>query len=121
MAGAETIEHKALQAVVAHYNRLSATLAENPEQYRPMFAAHPLGGGVEPLFWCLGFGLATKFAPRAWKKVTDPHQPGHLLFEPIYAATATSHTTPDTLLGDIAKAVLAIRDYFMPARVRSSR
>jgi uncharacterized protein len=32
---AETTEHRAVQAIVAEYNRISASLAETPKDHRP--------------------------------------------------------------------------------------
>jgi uncharacterized protein len=120
MAASETTEHAAIQAVVAHHNRLSMTLSEQPKLYRPMFKPHR-DGGHDPLFWWLGFAAGIQLAPRPWKKVTDPRQPGRALFEPIYDAPSGSGPVPDSTVVAVAKAVIAIREYFMPQRVRSSR
>ncbi|MEI7607525.1 MAG: hypothetical protein WCJ64_09080 [Rhodospirillaceae bacterium] len=40
-------------------------------------------GGIDLLDWGLGFISGIELAPRPWKKVTDPRQPGRALFEPI--------------------------------------
>jgi uncharacterized protein len=120
LADAETPEHAAIQAVVAHHNRLSKTLFDHPQLYRPMFKPHR-EGGVDPLFWWLGFAAGISLAARAWKKVTDPRQPGRALFEPIYDLPSSRGPAPDGATERVAKAVIDIREYFMPQRVRSSR
>jgi uncharacterized protein len=120
MAAAETTEHAAIQAVVAHYNRVSMTLSEQPKLYQPMFKPHR-DGGYDPLFWWLGFTAGINLAPRLWKKITDPRQPGRALFEPIYDATSGAGPIPDSIVVVVANAVIAIREYFMPQRAKSSR
>ena len=91
MAEADTAEHAAIQAVVAHHNRLSTTLSEQPKLYRPKFRPHR-DGGYDPLFWWLGFAAGIQLAPRPWKKITDPRQPGRALFEPVYSAQSRHRT-----------------------------
>ena len=120
MAEADTAEHAAIQTVVAHHNRLSTTLSEHPKLYRPKLRPHR-DGGYDPLFWRLGFTAGIQLAPRPWKKVTDPSQLGRALFEPIYSALSGSGPVPESALIPVAEAVVAIREYFMPQRVKSSR
>jgi uncharacterized protein len=120
MAAADTAEHAAIQTVVAHHNRLSTTLSEQPKLYRPKFRPHR-DGGYDPLFWWLGFIAGIQLAQRPWKKVTDPSQLGRALFEPIYSALSGSGPVPESTVVPVAEAVVAIREYFMPQRVKSSR
>jgi uncharacterized protein len=120
MATADTIEHAAIQAVVEHHNRLAKELSEQPELYRPMFRPHR-NGGHDPLFWWLGFAVGVQWAPRLWKKVTGPGQPGRALFEPIYDAPSGGRPVPDSTVSAVAKAVIEIRGYFMPQRVKAHR
>jgi hypothetical protein len=59
-------EHLALQAVVHHHNRLSATFSDQPDRYRPMFKPHREVGLAPPPWW-LGFTAGIELAPRFWK------------------------------------------------------
>jgi len=120
LAEADTREHLALQAVVHHHNRLSATFSDQPDRYRPMFRPHR-DGGLDPLYWWLGFAAAIELAPRAWKKVTDPRQPGRALFDPIYTATSGNGSVPGGTTEVVAKAVLDIRQHFQEQRRKSMR
>jgi uncharacterized protein len=119
MAAAETTERVAVQAIVERHNRLSKTPSKRLKLYRPMFKPHR-DGGYDPLFWCLGFTAGIQLAPRPWKKGTDPRQPGRALIEPIYDAPSEAGPVPDSTVVTVAKAVIAIREYFMPQRVKSS-
>jgi uncharacterized protein len=120
LAKADTRDHLAIQAVVAHYNRLSVTLSDCPDQYRPMFKPHRKGG-VDTLFWWLGFTAGIELDRRNWKRVTDPRQPGRVLFEPIYDAASHSGPSPANAIEVVAGAVLEIRSHFLQRRHRSMR
>jgi uncharacterized protein len=120
LAEADTGDHLAVQAVVAHYNRLSVTLSDHADQYRPMFKPHRKGG-VDTLFWWLGFTAGIELDRRSWKKVTDPRQPGRVLFEPIYDAASHSGPSPASAIEVVAGAVLEIRSHFLQRRHRSMR
>jgi uncharacterized protein len=120
LAKADTRDHLAIQAVVAHYNRLSVTLSDCPDQYRPMFKPHR-NGGVDTLFWWLGFTAGIGLDRRNWKRVTDSRQPGRVLFEPIYDAASHSGPSPANAIKVVAGAVLEIRSHFLQRRHRSMR
>jgi uncharacterized protein len=120
LAKADTRDHLAIQAVVAHYNRLSVTLSDCPDQYRPMFKPHR-NGGVDTLFWWLGFTAGIELDRRNWKRVTDSRQPGRVLFEPIYDAASHSGPSPANAIEVVASAVLEIRSHFLQRRHRSMR
>jgi uncharacterized protein len=120
LAEADTRDHLAVQAIVAHYNRLSVTLSDCPDQYRPMFKPHR-NGGVDTLFWWLGFTAGIELDRRNWKRVTDPRQPGRVLFEPIYDAASHSGPSPANAIEVVAGAVLEIRSHFLQRRHRSMR
>jgi len=120
MAEADTRDHLAVQAVVHHHNRLSATFADRPDQYRPMVNRHP-DGGLDLLDWGIGFIAGIELAPRPWKTVTDPRQPGRALFEPILTLTVGSHALQQSAVDEVAKAVLAIRQLFQEQRRKSVR
>jgi uncharacterized protein len=120
LAAADTREHLAIHAVADRYNRLSITLSEHPDRYRPMFRPHR-EGGADALYWWLGFTAGIELVPRSWKKITDSRQPGRHLFEPIYSVASRNGPTSDSAVGDVTKAVLAIRQHFLPQRIRSMR
>ncbi|MBP2233487.1 uncharacterized protein J2847_006826, partial [Azospirillum agricola] len=80
LAAEETREHRAIQAVAHHHNRLSETMAQLPYLYRPQLPPHR-NGGLDPMFWSLGFLAAIRLAPRAWKSVTNPDKPEHAAFQ----------------------------------------
>ena len=63
---AQSRDHLTVQAVVAHYNRLSVTLSDHADQYRPMFKPHR-EGGVDTLYWWLGFTAGIELDCRSWK------------------------------------------------------
>lgn len=49
LAAEETREHLAIQAVAHHHNRLSETMAQFPNLYRPQLPPHR-DGGFDPMF-----------------------------------------------------------------------
>ena len=120
IADADTREHLALQAVVHHHNRLSTAFADQPDHYRPMVKPH-CDGGIDLLDWGLGFISGIEFAPRPWKKVTDPRQPGRTLFEPILTLAIGSRALPLSAAEEVARAVLHIRQLFQEPRRKSMR
>ena len=120
MADADTREHLALQAVVHHHNRLSTTFVDQPGHYRPMVKPHRYGG-IDLLDWGLGFISGIELAPRPWKKVTDPRQPGRALVEPILTLAIGSRALPLSAAEEVARAVLHIRQLFQEPRRKSMR
>lgn len=120
LAAADTQAHFAVQAVAEHHNRLSETLSQYPYRYRPRFTSHRLGG-LDPLFWGLGFAAGVALAARAWTTVTDPRKPGHALFAPLDCAVSGPGPIPDRAVPTVAKAVLDLREHFKARRYRSMR
>jgi yecA family protein len=59
-----TREHLAIQAIVAHHNRISTTLSETPDAYRPLFDRDPRLG-IETTWWLVGFARGRDLASRA--------------------------------------------------------
>ena len=78
-------------------------------------------GGINLLDWGLGFISGIELAPRPWKKVTDPRQPGRALFEPILTLTIGSWAVPPSAAEEVARAVLDIRHLFQEQRRKSMR
>lgn len=112
----ETTEHQAVQTIVAEYNRISATLGERPEEYRPRFSH--ITNSHDSFDWHTGFLLATEFAPRLWNPVIRGHAVTGDIIAPIRALCDAKKVTPPAELIQIAGAVIKIRDYFMPRRSR---
>ena len=106
--------------MVHHHNRLSAIFANQPDHYRPMGKPHR-DGGLDLGEWGLGFIVGIELAPRPWKKVTDPRQPGRALFEPILTLTVGSGAVPQSAAEEVARAVLDIRQLFQEQRRKSMR
>ena len=77
-----TPEFAALSAAIVHYNRLSATLSETPQAFKPRFTAKA-GGGVDPRPWCQGFHSAVEFNRKLWKPLLNVNNHLHGLLLPI--------------------------------------
>jgi len=68
----ETTEHRAVQTIVAEYNRISASLAETPKDHRPRFTKID-DQTFDPFAWDLCFLLGTRYAPKLWQPVLGGH------------------------------------------------
>ena len=68
----ETTEHRAVQTIVAEYNRISASLAETPKDHRPRFTKID-DQTFDPFAWDLCFLLGTRYAPKLWQLVLGGH------------------------------------------------
>ncbi len=118
MAPAGTTECAAVQSIAATYNRLSAGLGDFPDIYRPRFVAN--GDGTwDGLEWVAGFFGGANQAPRLWKPMLNGYPETRNLIGPIRGVVRQKSSTED--LRGVAEAVLAIRDFFMPQRVRDAR
>jgi uncharacterized protein len=118
LAPVGTEDCAAVQSIVATYNRLSASMAEFPYLYRPRFLLRD-EGRADGHPWVAGFFAGASHAPRLWKPMLNGLPETGNLIAPIRAAIRWRSTPED--IKDIAKAVLAIRDHFMPLRVRAAR
>jgi hypothetical protein len=76
-----------------------------------MFKPHR-DGGVDTLFWWLGFTAGIELDRRSWKREMDPRQPGRVLFEPIHDAASHSGSSLVSAIEVVAGAVLEIRSHF---------
>ena len=61
----EATEHRAVQTIVAEYNRISASLAETPKDHRPRFTKID-DQSFDPFDWDLCLLLGTRYAPKLW-------------------------------------------------------
>lgn len=120
LAAEETREHLAIQAVVHHHNRLSETMAQFPYLYRPQLPPHR-DGGLDPMFWSLGFLAATRLAPRAWKSVTNPDKPEHAAFQVLDPMLFGTRAIAEADVPAQAKAILDLPEHFKVRRHRSMR
>jgi len=131
--GAEgTKQSTAIMAIVARFNAVSEGLATAPACYAPIFERTDDGTVLaEP--WCMGFLAAMKLRYDAWRALRDLNRIEHGLLLPILL-----HCTDDaghSMLGpvrpgpagelflrtayhDIPIVVPAIREFWMPQRVR---
>lgn len=120
LAAETTREHLAIQAVVDHHNRLSETLSQFPYLYRPRFALHR-AGGLDPMFWSLGFLAGTRLAPRSWKSVTDPDKPEHVPFQALEPVLFGTAAIAEANVPAVARGILDLREHFKARRYKSRR
>ena len=114
-----TREHLAIQAIVAHHNRISTTLSEAPETYRPLFDVYPLLG-LETTYWLIGFTRGRDLAKRAWSVVHDPNSPAYRLDEDLGEALCPM-PPPEDAAERTARAIIGLRTFFQDKRHRSRR
>ena len=127
-----TAQAAAIMGVAARFNTVSDGLATAPEHYAPIFERTD-DGTVLAGPWCTGFLAAMRLRRDAWLPLLDLSRMDHGLLLPILL-----HCTDDAgrpMLGptrpgpagetflrnayhDIPITVPAIRDYWMPQRVR---
>jgi len=119
MALEGTTEALAVQTLVANYNRISTGLAETPEAWRPRFAQRK-DSTFDPFEWSTAFLLATGFAPSLWRPVLRGHAKTGDIIAPIRDTTGVNSRLNDAGVAAVAKAVVAIRSYFMPKRVKAA-
>lgn len=118
MAPEDTVEARALQNLASAYNAISTSLAETPDDWRPGLAPRD-DGTFYPLFWWIGFLAGTDFAPRIWRPVLHGQPETGDIISPIRNMSEPSAVLTQTDILGVAKAVVAIRTYFMPRRVKS--
>lgn len=118
MAPEETAEARALQTLVAAYNTISASLAEAPDAWRPRLTPKD-DGTFDPFFWWTGFLAGTNFAPRIWRPVLHGEPETGDIIAPIRNMSEPRAILDQTGVLGLAKAVVAIRTYFMPRRAKS--
>lgn len=120
MAVEGTEDGLALQALVHHFNRISVTLSDAPDLYRPRFDTDR-SGKPDPLFWELGFYSGIALAKRSWAQVTNPKKPGRPVFDQLYVPLENKKALPPDIDRVVAQAVLGLKEYFMPQRLKGLR
>ncbi|TIO82662.1 MAG: hypothetical protein E5X74_23550 [Mesorhizobium sp.] len=113
-----------LQRIVLAFEAENAELrvyvGETPETWRPRFARRN-DGSFDPFHWSIAFLLATGYATRLWRPVLRGHAATSDIIAPIRDTTGVNSRLDDAGVAAVAKAVVAIRSYFMPQRVRAAR
>lgn len=125
---------KAITAILARFNAISEGLATAPERHAPLF--EKTGEGlIHPHPWCIGFLTAMRLRFDRWKPLLDAAGSGDLLLWPIllYHADASGLSLPEAprgapRIGDVLQTayhhipivIPAIREYWMPDRVREA-
>ena len=71
------------------------------------------------LEWVAGFFAGASQAPRLWKPMLNGYPETRSLIAPIREAVRQKSSDQD--VRRVAEAVIAIRDFFMPQRVRDAR
>lgn len=120
MALEGTTEALAVQTLAANYNRISTGLAETPEIWRPRFAQRE-DATFDAFAWSTAFLLATGFARSLWRPVLRGHAATCDIIAPIRDTTGADSRLDNTGVAAIAKAVVAIRSYFMAKRIKVAR
>ncbi|MDR3489628.1 MAG: YecA family protein, partial [Bradyrhizobium sp.] len=118
-AGEDAPEFRFIQSMVANYNRISACLPDFPALYRPRFEKRS-NGSWDGILWMSGFLGATEFVPRLWNPVIKGHASTGDIIAPI-RSIGDAPAADDTEMRTVAKAVVDIREYFMPRRVKDAK
>lgn len=123
----------AIQAILDRYNDVSLTLADAPERFAPLYWRTE-DGTVIAADWAEGFRDAIYLRPLLWMPLLEAPEHRHLIL-PI-AVHWGDDQDGSSLLGlppddeqeilaeayhHIPEAVVAIRAFFMPARVAASK
>ena len=132
MEGSEQLA--AMQAIAARFNAIGESLATAPRDYAPIFKRTD-DGVVDAGPWCTGFMAAVTLRPEAWRPLRDLRRIEHGLLLPILLHCTDGDGRP--LLGptrpgpageeflrtayhDIPIVVPAIREFWIPQRVREA-
>jgi uncharacterized protein len=125
LAGAETPEASAIQAIVARYNHLSMTLSVEPDRYQPLLARHP-DGSPDAAAWAGGFMAAVEPRRQDWRDLLDGPGARRSLLAPILLHDAagldalrfspTAKAYLDETCGRIRSTVIAAREFWAPRR-----
>ncbi|WOS64769.1 UPF0149 family protein [Sinorhizobium fredii] len=113
----ETTEHRAVQTIVAEYNRISASLAETPKDHRPRFTRID-DLTFDAMDWDVCFLIGTGFAPKLWRPVIRGHAVTCDIIAPIRKLSETKGPTTHEDAATVAEALVNIRSYFMPKRAK---
>jgi uncharacterized protein len=124
----------AIRAIVARLNAISEGLSVAPHQHAPLFERTD-GGLVLPQSWCMGFLRAMQLRPYAWWPLLNVSRIDHGLVLPILLHCTDPVGRPmlgppregpeteeflQTAYHDIPLVIPAIRDYWMPQRLKQA-
>ena len=113
----EATEHRAVQTIVAEYNRISASLAETPKDHRPRFTKID-DQSFDPFDWDLCLLLGTRYAPKLWQPVLRGHAVTGDIVAPIRKLGEAKRNATRQDAAKVAEALVNIRAYFMPRRAK---
>ena len=124
----------AITAIVARFNAISEGLSLAPGKHAPLFEKTKSGLAL-PQPWCMGFLSAMRLRLDDWRPLLDPGQIEHGLMLPILLYCTDPLGRPmlgppregpeteqflRTAYHDIPLAIPAIRDFWMPQRLKQS-
>jgi uncharacterized protein len=124
----------AITSIVARFNAISEGLSAEPPRHTPIFRKTDDGRAV-PHLWCMGFLAGMRLRMDAWEPLLDLNRVDHGLMLPILLYCADPSGRPmlgplqegpeteeflRTAYQDIPLVVPAIREFWMPERVRDA-
>ena len=133
----------AITSIVARFNTISEELSAEPPRHAPIFRKTDEGLAV-PHLWCMGFLAGMRLRMDAWRPLLDQNRVDHGLMLPILLYCVDPSGRPNCvdpsgrpMLGppregpeteeflrtgyqDIPLVVPAIREFWMPERVREA-
>ncbi len=115
----ETTAHQAVRAIVAEYNRISASLSETPKDHRPRFTRID-DQTFDPFDWDLCFLLGTECAPKLWQPELRGHAVTGDFIAPIRKLGETKRKATRQDDAAVAEALVNVRTYFMPKRAKQT-
>jgi uncharacterized protein len=124
----------AIKAIVARFNAISEGLSIAPKQHAPVFEKTDDGMAL-PQPWCMGFLSAMRLRFDDWRPLLDLNRIDHGLLLPILLYTTDPLGRPTlgppregpeaeeflrTTYQDIPRLIPAIRDFWMPQRLKQA-
>ncbi len=124
----------AIKAIVARFNVISEGLSTAPKHHAPVFEKTDDGMAL-PHPWCMGFLSAMRLRFDDWRPLLDLNRIDHGLLLPILLYTTDPFGRPTlgppregpeteeflrTTYQDIPLMIPAIRDFWMPQRLRQA-
>lgn len=124
----------AITAIVARFNAISEGLSAEPPRHAPILRKTDDGLAV-PHLWCMGFLAGMRLRMDAWRPLLDLNRVDHGLMLPILLYCVDPSGRPmlgppregpetegflRTAYQDIPLVVPAIREFWMPERVREA-
>jgi len=113
----ETTEHRAVQTIVAEYNRISSSLAETPKDHRPRFTRID-DLTFDAMDWDVCFLIGTAFAPKLWRPVIRGYAVTGDIIAAIRKLSETRGSATHEDAAAVGEALVKIRSYFMPKRAK---